>query len=66
MYNLPPQSEIAPVIERYRRALLEPARAFNSASQDGATLYRMLVAPAAALIPPVERLWSSMTAPSAC
>ena len=46
------QREIAKRIERYRKALLEPAIAQGAANADGEALYRMLVAPAADLIAP--------------
>jgi CHAT domain-containing protein/tetratricopeptide (TPR) repeat protein len=51
LFPLPPQRELTPLIERYRKALLEPSIARNTANDDGAALYRMLVAPAADLIP---------------
>ena len=49
---LPGQGEIAPLIERYRKELLEPALARDAAQADGAALYRLLVAPAVDLIEP--------------
>ena len=52
LFSLPSQAEIAPVIERYRRALLEPALGRDAVNPDGMALYRILVAPAAGLIPP--------------
>jgi CHAT domain-containing protein/Tfp pilus assembly protein PilF len=52
LFPLPAQRELTPLIERYRKALLEPALARDAANADGATLYHMLVAPAADLIAP--------------
>jgi CHAT domain-containing protein len=52
LFTLPAQSEIAPAIERYRKELLEPNLSGNPFSEDGAALYRMLIAPAADLIGP--------------
>jgi len=52
LLSLPSQAEIAAIIERYRRALLEPALGRDTANPDGIALYRILVAPAANLIPP--------------
>jgi CHAT domain-containing protein len=52
LYTLPAQHEIAPLIERYRQELLQPAVARQAAEADGAALFRMLVAPAESAIPP--------------
>jgi CHAT domain-containing protein len=52
LLSLPSQAEITPIIERYRRALLEPALGRDAANADGIALYRILLAPAANLIPP--------------
>ena len=52
LFRLPAQREIAPVVERYRKALLEPGVADDAATSDGMTLYRMLVEPAAGLMAP--------------
>ena len=49
LFQLPSQSEILPVVERYRRELLSSS--LDASNQDGAALYRMLVAPASSLIP---------------
>ena len=52
MFPLPPRNQIAPMIARYRKALLglsDPAESFNP---DGLNLYRTLIAPARDLIPP--------------
>jgi CHAT domain-containing protein len=50
LFSLPRQAEITPLIERYRKALLEPGRRSGAANADGMALYRTLVAPAAGLI----------------
>ena len=50
LFNLPPQREIAPRVERYRRAVLGPLDPLETANEDGRALYKTLVAPAAALI----------------
>jgi CHAT domain-containing protein/Tfp pilus assembly protein PilF len=52
LFLLPRQREIAPLIERYRKALLEPALGREAASADGMALYRMLVGPAGEFIEP--------------
>jgi CHAT domain-containing protein/Flp pilus assembly protein TadD len=52
LYTLPAQRAIAPLIERYRQELLQPAVARQAAEADGAALFRMLVAPAESAIPP--------------
>ena len=51
LFTLPAQREIAPLIERYRKTLLEPALGRDAANPDGQVLYRTLVAPATDLIP---------------
>jgi CHAT domain-containing protein len=50
LFTLPAQREIAHTAERYRNALLRPGNGIDSLNDEGATLYRMLVAPAADLI----------------
>jgi CHAT domain-containing protein len=50
LFTLPAQSEITPLIERYRKAILGPNAAGNTVRQEGIDLYRMLVEPAASLI----------------
>jgi CHAT domain-containing protein len=52
LFPLPGEREVAPLIDRYRKALLEPEIAAEAATADGEALYRMLVAPAADRIPP--------------
>ena len=52
LFHLPAQREIAPLVQRYRKALLEPGLADDAAQADGMALYRILVEPAAGLIAP--------------
>ncbi len=52
LFTLPAQAQIAPLIQRYRKELLEPALWGDGPNADGIELYRVLVAPAAALIRP--------------
>ncbi len=52
LFPLPAEGVITPIVERYRNALLGPDDALESLNEDGLALYRMLVAPAAALIRP--------------
>lgn len=49
---LPAQSEIAGMVKRYRSTLLGPDDPLEPVNEDGAALYRTLVAPAAGLIHP--------------
>jgi CHAT domain-containing protein/Tfp pilus assembly protein PilF len=51
MFTLPPKSEIEPVVQRYREALAEEQEFLQRATDDGLALYRMLVEPAANLLP---------------
>ncbi len=50
LFALPAQSEITPLIERYRKAILGPTAAGATARQEGVDLYHTLVEPAASLI----------------
>jgi CHAT domain-containing protein/Tfp pilus assembly protein PilF len=52
LFTLPGQAGITHLITRYSKELVEPAIAGGSFNDDGLALYRMLVAPAASLIPP--------------
>ena len=52
LFTLPAQAQIAPLIQRYRKELLEPALWGDGPNADAVELYRVLVAPAAALIRP--------------
>jgi CHAT domain-containing protein len=51
LFPLPSGTEIDAMVERYRRALNGPQDALASANEDGRALYRMLVAPAQAVLP---------------
>jgi CHAT domain-containing protein len=51
LFPLPAAQEIDRVAARYHNALLGPDDPLDSADADGQALYRMLVAPAASLIP---------------
>ena len=51
MFTLPAKSQIEPVVQRYRKALAEQQEFLPQTTEDGLTLYRILVQPAAALIP---------------
>jgi len=50
MFALPPKSEIDPAVQRYRKALVGPQDALETANADGIALYRMLIAPAQSLL----------------
>ncbi len=52
MFTLPARSQIAPLIERYRKALLGLGDPVETSNADGIALYRVLVAPARGLIQP--------------
>ncbi len=49
---LPPQRDIAASVERYRKALLEVQDPLENNNADGQSLYKVLVAPAAAMLRP--------------
>jgi len=49
VFTLPPKSEIGPVAQRYRKALSEQQEFLQRTSDDGLSLYHMLVEPAAGL-----------------
>ena len=44
MFTLPARSQIAPVVERYRKTLLGLSDPVETSNTDGVALYRMLVA----------------------
>jgi CHAT domain-containing protein len=52
LFTLPPQGEITPLVERYRKALLGAQDPIDAGNADGRSLYAMLVAPAAKIIHP--------------
>ncbi len=50
LFTLPPGAEIDAAVQRYRKALAGPQDVLASADPDGQALYRMLIAPAQALL----------------
>lgn len=50
LFTLPAASEIDPVVQRYRKALVGPQEVLETAKADGTALYGMLVAPAQHLL----------------
>jgi CHAT domain-containing protein len=52
LFTLPSQGEIAPRIQRYRKALLGIQDPLDAGNSDGRELYKILVAPAAELLRP--------------
>ncbi len=51
IFTLPPRSQIEPMAQRYRKALADQQEFLQRTSDDGLALYRMLVEPAANLLP---------------
>ena len=51
LFRLPPAAEITTRVERYRKAIVEQRESSQTASEDGAALYRILVEPAKDLLP---------------
>ena len=51
LFPLPPAAEIKARLERYRKAIIEQRQSLQTASDDGAALYRILVEPARELLP---------------
>jgi CHAT domain-containing protein len=54
MYPLPARGQIAPMVERYRKALLGLSDPAESSNSDGLALYRILVEPARDLVKPAS------------
>jgi CHAT domain-containing protein/tetratricopeptide (TPR) repeat protein len=54
MFTLPARSQIEPMVERYRKALLGLSDPIEASNGDGVALYRTLVAPARKLIRPAS------------
>jgi CHAT domain-containing protein/Tfp pilus assembly protein PilF len=52
LFPLPARGQIAAIVQRYRNTLLGLDGSLEASSADGAALYRTLVEPAKALIPP--------------
>jgi CHAT domain-containing protein len=51
LFPLPPADEIRTRVERYRKAIIDQRESLQTASDDGAALYRILVEPAKDLLP---------------
>jgi CHAT domain-containing protein/Tfp pilus assembly protein PilF len=51
LFRLPPADEIKTRVERYRKAIIEQRESSQTASDDGAALYRILVEPAKDFLP---------------
>jgi CHAT domain-containing protein len=51
LFRLPPAEEIKTRVERYRKSIIEQTQSSPTASDDGATLFRMLVEPARDFFP---------------
>jgi CHAT domain-containing protein len=51
LFRLPPAAEIKARVERYRKAIIDQRESSQTANDDGAALYRMLVEPAKDLLP---------------
>jgi CHAT domain-containing protein/Tfp pilus assembly protein PilF len=51
LFRLPPSEEIKTRVERYRKAIIEQRESSQTASDDGAALYRILVEPAKDFLP---------------
>jgi CHAT domain-containing protein len=51
LFPLPPATEIKERVERYRKAIIDQRESLQTASDDGAALYRILVEPASELLP---------------
>ncbi len=57
LFQLPPAAQIDATVRRYRKALETPKDLLASQNPDGTDLYRMLVEPAAALIPASRKVF---------
>ncbi len=51
LFRLPPSEEIKTRVERYRKAIIDQRESSQTASDDGAALYRILVEPAKDFLP---------------
>jgi CHAT domain-containing protein len=51
LFPLPPAAEIKDRVERYRKAIIDQRESLQTASDDGAALYRILVEPAKDFLP---------------
>lgn len=57
LFTLPKQAEIESAVQSYQRSLLRLADPMREGNQAGTSLYQMLVAPAASLIPPGSKVY---------
>ena len=57
IFSLPKQSEIDERVARYQKAILRSSDPLREVNEDGRSLYDLLVAPAAALIPQASRVF---------
>ena len=57
LFRLPPKSAIGETVQRYRKALAYQQEFLQSTDADGRELYRILVAPAQALLPKDPRVF---------
>jgi CHAT domain-containing protein len=57
LFTLPGQAEIDARVQRYQKAILRSTDPLRDASEDGRSLYDILVAPAASLIPQNSRVF---------
>ena len=57
LYPLPKQSDIDERVQRYQKAILRSGDPLRESNEDGRSLYDLLVAPAASLIPPGSRVF---------
>jgi CHAT domain-containing protein len=57
LFALPKQSEINDRVQRYQKAILRSNDPLREASEDGRSLYDLLVAPAAAMLPQGSRVF---------
>lgn len=57
LFTLPKQAEIEAAVQSYQRSLLRLADPMRESNQAGTSLYQMLVAPAASLIPPGSKVY---------
>ena len=57
LFTLPPSAEIDAAVQRYRNAIRGPEDVLDSSDSDGQSLYRILIAPAQALLKKDEKVF---------
>src|SRR5215469_2794782 len=57
LFTLPPRSDIEAAVQRYRSALNGTQDVLQSGGEDGRTLYQILIAPAASMLPPNAKVF---------